>query len=887
MLVMLAVLLPLAIISSFTEYFIYRAELSRHIDAELRIAATFAKELLKADYHDRIENKDSVSDDAFDQIVNRYNELCVELGLEYIWSLLIYEDQVVFTSSTSPDKNVHNHTHAKFFEVHSNPELYEQTFKTMEPQFLDIIDKWGEIRAVLIPHYDMLGRKYLFGASKKLQNIEAMSSYILRNTLVTTAVFLIPGLIISLLASSWLTRPISRLAEAAKQIGQGEYSPTIDISGAHEINVVSEQLNNICISIQEYVKTTEQFLRELREFEEIINNSPVFVFNLDVLDNFSTVLISENISITGYTADDLISGKITWKQIVPETTIKRLVAEFEQTATRGEMTFSLKEAQLIWSDETTKYYNNVCNIIYNDAGKPQFLQGISIDVSEAVEARNQEKFYLEQLTASLRELQEFHEIVIASDSFTYRFSINGGYQTIHVSSNISITGYEASEFVENGKDWADLIPAEDYARMEAAAAEALEEKSAEYQIEYRMKWKNGETHWYIGYNKILWNEDDIPFIIQGLAVDISDRKKASEGLKLATKSLNEFHQIIISSPILIYRTLLDENHTVEFLSDNYSMLGYDIEQLRSGELSLNDLSPAEDLEQSGMIAKKALANGNESSSSEIRIRWADGSIHWYQCWNQYLRDESGQHTKTQGILTEITDLIEAKERDRHYQARLRALSQDLFRVEDKERRRLAISLHDDIGQMLAALNMKFSVLKETSDRKWIDDLIPQVDELLIRIMSTCKTLTWEISPTSLYETDIAAGLERMADELKNFFGLHIKLETMGARIVLDRDSAAFIFRCAKELMINIAKHAGVKDAEVGISKYGDKVHMVVSDSGVGFNTDLLIEKPSLGFGLFSIREHVEYMNGSLRIESAPGKGTKVMLILPLDISKRI
>jgi signal transduction histidine kinase len=152
-------------------------------------------------------------------------------------------------------------------------------------------------------------------------------------------------------------------------------------------------------------------------------------------------------------------------------------------------------------------------------------------------------------------------------------------------------------------------------------------------------------------------------------------------------------------------------------------------------------------------------------------------------------------------------------------------------------------------------------------------------------MQTCKSLTWEISPTSLYDSDIAAGLERMAHDLKRFFGLEVLIQTAGSRIELDRESSAVIFRCAKELLVNIAKHSGSHTAEVGISRLENKVHMVVSDQGKGFSLSCL-EDESSGFGLFSIRERLVHMNGSLQVDSEPGKGTKVLMVFPLKSSPK-
>jgi len=115
------------------------------IDAELEAVATLAGAILPDDYHDRITGPDSVSVAEFQKIVGRNNRLCVELGLEYIWSLMAIDGRIVFTTATSPDKIATNNKHAHFFEPHSNPELYADTFASMRKTFRNNRDKWGEI----------------------------------------------------------------------------------------------------------------------------------------------------------------------------------------------------------------------------------------------------------------------------------------------------------------------------------------------------------------------------------------------------------------------------------------------------------------------------------------------------------------------------------------------------------------------------------------------------------------------------------------------------------------------------------------------------------------------------------------------------------------------
>jgi hypothetical protein len=207
----LAVMILLTVVISgiFTlyTYTSMRSEMMHSIDRQLLTAADMAHAMLPPNYHDRITNPGSVSAADYLAIVEEYNQLCTDLGLEYLWSLLLIDGQVVFTSATSPDKIALNYKHADFFEVHTNPELYLPTFTKMTPTFQNSDDKWGRIRVALIPYEDEKGRPYLFGASVRLNYVDG----ILHKMLVQCLIFGMLLIIIALSASFILSYYIARL----------------------------------------------------------------------------------------------------------------------------------------------------------------------------------------------------------------------------------------------------------------------------------------------------------------------------------------------------------------------------------------------------------------------------------------------------------------------------------------------------------------------------------------------------------------------------------------------------------------------------------------------------------------------------------------------------
>ena len=212
------------------------------MDSKLLATACLAKEILPANYHDLIQNVDSVSNEEYLRIVDRWNRLCKQLDLEYIWSLLLIDGRIVFTTGSSTSKETSKGDHAGFFEPHSNPELYQKVFRTMKTQYQINNDKWGRIRTVLVPFKDSLGRAYLFGASMKTGVIDSLQRKTLLKSFSISLSILILGLLISYFLSHSLTRPIEKLAMASREITKGYYTFNIVKSNIVEIDFLSQSI---------------------------------------------------------------------------------------------------------------------------------------------------------------------------------------------------------------------------------------------------------------------------------------------------------------------------------------------------------------------------------------------------------------------------------------------------------------------------------------------------------------------------------------------------------------------------------------------------------------------------------------------------------------------
>jgi PAS domain S-box-containing protein len=242
------------------------------LDRELRTAALIAKDLLPPGYHERIDGRASVSDAEYASIVERFNRLCQEADLAYLWSLMVLDGRIVFTSATSPGKDVARGDQAGFLELHSNPELYRTVFATMQPQFQVNSDKWGRIRVALVPFRDARGRPWLMGASRSMARVDSevgrMRLFAAGSGLLT----LLVGTLLALLLARSLSRPLEEVTRAAARISKGDFAQPVRAGGAWEIRLLGASIRGMSEAIRGRMHELESSRQQLARVMEGTND---------------------------------------------------------------------------------------------------------------------------------------------------------------------------------------------------------------------------------------------------------------------------------------------------------------------------------------------------------------------------------------------------------------------------------------------------------------------------------------------------------------------------------------------------------------------------------------------------------------------------------------
>ncbi|HNV03467.1 MAG TPA: sensor histidine kinase [Vicinamibacterales bacterium] len=249
---------------------------------------------------------------------------------------------------------------------------------------------------------------------------------------------------------------------------------------------------------------------------------------------------------------------------------------------------------------------------------------------------------------------------------------------------------------------------------------------------------------------------------------------------------------------------------------------------------------------------------------------------------EFLEEEQTLLETVAGRLSEVIALKEAQSQLATYQEHLRSMAAELAMAEERERRSLAISLHDRIGQGLAVAKLKLETLKHVLPPQYhtrLDDITALIKD----IVNDTRSLTIDISPPILYELGLEPAVSWLGEHITRQSGLPVDVYGSGEGIELNEGVRVVVFRSIQELLINAVKHSGASRVSVRISRHGaDDVRVVVEDNGAGFVLPERGWHPSAasGFGLFSLRERIGHLGGTVEIESGPGRGTRVVLTVP-------
>ena len=243
-------------------------------------------------------------------------------------------------------------------------------------------------------------------------------------------------------------------------------------------------------------------------------------------------------------------------------------------------------------------------------------------------------------------------------------------------------------------------------------------------------------------------------------------------------------------------------------------------------------------------------------------------------------------------LRDLNETLEQRVAERTAEAQqraeqLRMLASELSQTEQRERKRLAQILHDHLQQLLVAARMSIGELRRRmggqapASGQGAAQIVERIDILLSESIEASRSLTVELSPPILHDAGLVPALHWLVRQQEEKHGLRVQIQTQADAEPDSEDMKVLLFQVVRELLFNTVKHAGVRDANVELTRRGDQLQIVVADDGAGFEISGLRQKPGGSFGLFSIRERLRLLGAEMSIDTGVGRGTRVTLVAPL------
>jgi Signal transduction histidine kinase len=222
--------------------------------------------------------------------------------------------------------------------------------------------------------------------------------------------------------------------------------------------------------------------------------------------------------------------------------------------------------------------------------------------------------------------------------------------------------------------------------------------------------------------------------------------------------------------------------------------------------------------------------------------------------------------------------IRGLERERALQ---HEFARGLLESQEQERRRIAAELHDSLGQsLLTVKNYATMALKEPTLPEKTQKQLREISDSASASIEEVRSIARALRPYQLDRFGLTKTLEDTADTVTRAGNLQIKTEIENIDGLFSADAEISIYRIAQESLNNVVKHSRASTARFEVRKDDGLLRMTLEDNGVGFDYDAMINRSSSGFGLVNLRERVRLLGGTLRIDTSPGKGTRLAVDIP-------
>ncbi|RYY62235.1 MAG: PAS domain S-box protein [Chitinophagaceae bacterium] len=306
-----------------------------------------------------------------------------------------------------------------------------------------------------------------------------------------------------------------------------------------------------------------------------------------------------------------------------------------------------------------------------------------------------------------------------------------------------------------------------------------------------------------------------------------------------------------------------------------NMIGYQMDTSKGLTWWLKSIHP-EDRNRVADKVKEATDNMQQSWQDEYRFKCADGNYKYIQD-RGFVVYESGLPVKMIGSLQDISAMkeLELKLADERLQKQ-KEISETVIRVQEKERTRIGHELHDNVNQILSTAKLFIDMIKP--DGREQKELREKTSEYLLMAIEEIRKLSRELVVPQLKKDNLAEAIQTLIEDIQMAGTIKITLAHSQDLGMLSPGRSTTIFRIIQEQLKNILKHSKANMVGISLEVDDEDAVLEISDNGKGFNP----KQTHQGIGLSNIHERTMFYNGSVAIDSAPGKGCRIKVTIPVN-----
>lgn len=611
-------------------------------------------------------------------------------------------------------------------------------------------------------------------------------------------------------------------------------------------------------------KQAEEALRESNErLRALIQTSPAAIVAFDV-DGKVTLWNPAAKQIFGWSEEEAL-GRNYSALVIP----KEGRADFETLLGRvlqGE-SFTGLELPRQRKGGALIYINSSAAPLHDARGNVMGVMGVIQDITEHKRAE-----------AALRDSEERFRLAIqATNDAIWDLNLTAG--TVHWNETYATAFGRPGETENSWQWWVDHIHPDDRERAADGLRGVIDGRENTWTCEYRFLRADGV--WADIYDRAYIARDGSgkAWRVIGAMQDLTERKRAEAAL---IESEKRFKLLVEHSPFPL--VLANADNDIEYLNPKFlQTLGYTLKDLPNLRVWTHLAYPDRHYRQKVMetwrsALKKAMKEGREIEPLEFQVTCKDGAVRIMEIIGAPISEG-----KYFAILKDLTERKKAEEKLRVSEQNLRYLTSQLFTAQERERKRIAYELHDELGQSLLTLKLLAGSIEKGKSLKHITDTCRQMRAYLDEVVENVRLLSMELSPRNLENFGLVVALNRLISD----FAKHHHIEQLHADIdeitdLFSMEAQLNLYRTIQECLTNIGKHAQATQLSVVVKRQEKSVTFQVEDNGKGFDVGQVLrgETSKRGIGLASMEERVRMLGGSLEIRSQEDQGTRISFTIP-------